>query len=151
MGSIFRKRGAEAQRGRRGDNGDSNTQPPIPKDWGWAKMRYRDGKALGYYYRDAAAGPSFKILLDLAPARSVSEIRDELASLGYRGSVTYRCGAHETMNVEGLPSDVVAFLLDKFEHGTGRGDAIVMKLTRAECEAYGLPDRPPWIGHYLRG
>ena len=74
--------------------------------------------------------------------------------MGFRGSLTKRLGAHETMQIpEGLSPEsagpLVAMLTSSFE-SRGAAGCAVLKLTRAERERLGLPDAPPWIEVSLR-
>jgi hypothetical protein len=117
-----------------------------PPGWFWGKIHDRASgtKALGYRYTDPVGGTSFHIVADLAaipPAHVLHEA-------GYRGQGTFRLGAHETMYIEGLPADVVAFQHAAFDEG-GAAGTVIMALTTAEKQALGLPEAPPWIGHYL--
>lgn len=124
--------------------------PPVavapPPGWFWGKLHVRASgtQALGYRYTDPTGGASFHVVADLAslPPAHV------LAERGYRGDTTFRLGGHETLYVEGLPADVVGFQQAEFEKG-GAAGTVVMALTTAEKQALGLPDAPPWIGHYL--
>ena len=70
----------------------------IPETWGWAKVHWAQAnvKALGYYYRDATAGPSFKILVDLFEVTDDAAIRDAAKAKDYIANETFRLGAHVT-------------------------------------------------------
>jgi hypothetical protein len=122
----------------------------VPQEWGWYRLHARSAKlkALGYYYRDRMAGPSFNMLFDLATPASADEVCRQAAAARYRGSSTFRLPGHETLNVEGLPEDFASMLRAKYEQCDGPG-AVLLRLTRAERAEYGLPDSPPWIGSYL--
>jgi len=103
-------------------------------------------RILRYYYRDRTAGPSFHVVSDAVDAPPTPEsLRDKR----YRGSVTKRLGAHETMQIpEGAPG-VATMLRFRFD-SRGASGCVVLKLTKAERDELGLPDAPPWIDVYLR-
>jgi hypothetical protein len=122
----------------------------VPADFGWARLNEGGEKSVGYYYRDRVAGRSFHVLFMEPTPLDAAQLREK----GYRGNLTKRLGAHETMQIpEGLPAESAASLTQmmrsSFEAGGASGTA-VLKLTRAERSALGLPDHPPWIEIYLR-
>ncbi|MFN7699028.1 MAG: hypothetical protein ACK6CU_23300 [Deltaproteobacteria bacterium] len=118
----------------------------IPADFGWARLNDHGEKSVGYYYRDRTAGPSFHVLfVEDAPLTA-----DELRAMRYRGTLTKRLGAHETMQIpEGLPPDGEVFLREMFAEGGATGTA-VLALTPAERNALQLPEHPWWIEGHLR-
>ena len=122
----------------------------VPEEWGWYRMHVRGSrKALGYYYVDRTAGPSFKIVVELDSQPTADEIRKQAAAAQYRGSSTFRLPGFETVNTEGLPEDFAALMRKKYEECEGPGDAILLKLTQAERAEYGLPETPEWVGVYF--
>lgn len=152
---VLRARGEGAAPG---PGGHASAAPagnkPIPPGWGWAKVHLKSAglKALGYYYKDRMAGPSFKILVDLASPLDDAAIRDAAREKQYRAESTFRLGAHETINVEPVPPDFAAMLRQKYESGTspaGPQCAVVLFLTTDERRALDLPERLPGIDVYL--
>jgi hypothetical protein len=123
----------------------------TPQGWYWGRLHVVGHvKAIGYYYRDKSAGPSFNILVELGdPSPPASAIADAARAASYRGSSTFRMGAHEEVFVEGLPPGDAAFMRTMFDSPQGPVRCRVMRLTREEIEAYGLPAAPPWIQFYL--
>lgn len=120
--------------------------PAVPAEWGWARLNDRGEKSLGYYYRDRTAGPSFHVLSEAAdPPPTPESLRDKR----YRGSLTKRLAAHETMQIPESAADLATMLRGRFDSG-GASGCVVLKLTKAERDALGLPDAPPWIDVYLR-
>jgi hypothetical protein len=117
----------------------------IPAEWGWAHLNERGQKSVGYYYRDRAAGPSFHVLFEAAGRKPTT---DELRVKGYRGDVTKRLGAHETMQIPDGAEALATMLRGRFESG-GASGCIVLRMTSAERRELGLPDQPPWIGPYV--
>jgi Domain of unknown function (DUF4328) len=126
----------------------------FPPEWGWAWVHQKAGnlKVLGYYYRDKTAGFSVKMLVDLMQPMDFSQIAAAARAVGYRADTTIRLGGHETLNVEGLPSDFAAMMKAKYESGTspaGPAAAIVLRLTKEECRVLGLPIAPPHMEVYV--
>lgn len=118
----------------------------VPPEWGWARLNDRGQKSLGYYYRDRMAGPSFHVVSEASePAPTADSLRD----MRYRGSLTVRLGAHETMQIPEGAADLASVLRGRFDSG-GASGCVVLKLTKAERDELGLPDAPPWIDAYLR-
>ncbi len=118
----------------------------IPAAWGWARLNQQGRKSVGYYYRDRTAGPSFHILFDEDAEPPTPE---QLREMRYRGSVTTRLGAHESMQIpEGVPN-LVAMMQRTFDSG-GTSGTVVLKLMKSERDGLGLPDAPEWISAYLR-
>lgn len=122
----------------------------VPDGFFWAKMRTPDGRvhALGYCYRDAAAGPSFRALVELSPPKSDAQIRDAARDAHYRGDTIHRLGAHETLQIPStLPPDFAALLRKKFESPQR---TVLLRLQPEEIATLALPSAPGWISHYVR-
>jgi len=159
---MFGKRNTSGASPAPGESGNgakpASAAPPtlprdLPQEWGWYRMHDRNGRrtALGYYYRDRHAGPSFHILAELASplAWPPEAFRDEASAAGYRGDTTFRLGAHETINIEPIPAEFATLMRTRYERCEGPATAMLLKLTAADRAQYGLPDAPPWIAHYL--
>ncbi len=119
----------------------------APHGWMWAKLNDRKLGiyALGYRYIDPVGGPSFHVVADLRSQPSAESLR----RAGYRGDRTVRLGEHETLYVDGIPPELVAFHQGSFEEGGVTG-AVVMALTKGERSWLGLPDAPPWAQTFAR-
>lgn len=119
----------------------------APQGWMWAKLHDKNLGiyALGYRYVDQVGGVSFHVMADLRSQPNAESLR----RAGYRGDRTVRLGQHETLYVDGLPQELVAFQQGSFEQG-GLSGAVVMALTAGERSWYGLPDAPPWAQVYAR-
>jgi hypothetical protein len=126
----------------------------IPQTWGWAKVHLKAGglKALGYYYRDRSAGPSFKVLVDLLESPTDDTIRAVAAEKEYIANSTFRLGAHETLYAGAREGAMAVLTEASYEQGEGAAGpdcAVVMMLTDAEKRAYELPEAMPGIEVYL--
>jgi hypothetical protein len=119
----------------------------APQGWMWAKLHDKNLGiyALGYRYVDQVGGVSFHVVADLRSQPTAESLR----RAGYRGDRTVRLGQHETLYVDGLPPELVAFQQGSFEQG-GLTGAVVMALTAGERSWFGLPDAPPWAQTYAR-
>jgi 4-amino-4-deoxy-L-arabinose transferase-like glycosyltransferase len=126
----------------------------VPDDWGWAKVHLesRGVKALGYYYRDASTGWSFRVVVDLKAADEDGLVREVARKNDYGGDTTLRLAKHETLHVEGEPADVVANHRAMFAKGESPGGpdcALVLLLSEKERSALNLPEQPAWLDAYL--
>lgn len=123
----------------------ASTPTAVPPTWGWAHLNERGKKYVGYYYRDRMAGLSFHVLYEATTPSTA----DALRASGYRGSLTIRLPAHESMRIPEGAVDLAGMLRESFEAGGVNGCAVLM-LTASERAALGLPEAPAWIEHYLR-
>lgn len=129
-------------RARAGEGGA--VELPSEWTWGWLNDKKSGTRALGYLYRDPAAGFSFHVLSDLAAAPSPAGLR----AAGYRGPGTLRLGRFETVHLDDCAPEAVQIAKRRFEQG-GMFGTVVMALTPHEMQGLGLPDAPPWASAYL--
>lgn len=125
----------------------------FPREWGWVKLHMRAAgvKSLGYYYRDKAAGPSVKMVVDLLTTPP-EQIAQAARTAGYAGNSTFRLPGFESLHVDNMPEEVLAMHRESFEKGHGAAGpqtAVVLYLTENERAQLGLPIAPPHMELYL--
>jgi hypothetical protein len=131
----------------------------VPADFGWARLNEGGEKSVGYYYRDRVAGRSFHVLFMEPTPLDAAQLREK----GYRGNLTKRLGAHETMQIPEGPArrerclahpDDAEQLRGRRRVGDSRAQADARRAQRARASGPPAVDRdlPPLSRHlHARG